>query len=393
MTPRRPSHAAFWGGAALIGWTYAAFPLVILARARVRPRAFASGPVTPTVSIVIAAHNEQAAIGAKVANLLALDYPADRVEILIASDGSTDATVARAAEAAAGDGDRVRVLDLPRTGKAGVLNAAVAQATGDILVFSDANSMFAADALRELVAPFADEEVGGVAGDQRYLPDDGDLDGAASGERGYWDIDRRIKQAESDAGNVISATGAIYAIRRSLFREVPEGVTDDFTTSTGVIDQGRRLVFAPGAMAFEPVGSSASVEYGRKVRVMTRGLNAVLVRRALLDPRRHGFYALQLFSHKVLRRLMAVPLLVVFAATLRLARRSPLYGLAALAQGGVYGLGAAGLALGRHPAGRHRLLALPAYFCLVNLASLQALGNVLRGRTVNRWEPQREEET
>jgi hypothetical protein len=234
--------------------------------------------------------------------------------------------------------------------------------------------------------------VGGVAGDQRYLPD-GDDGGVAKGERGYWDIDRMIKEAESAAGNVISATGAIYAIRRSLFTQVPDGVTDDFATSTAVIAAGRRLVFAPRALAFEPVGSTAEVEFGRKVRVMTRGLNGVVLRRELLNPRRHGFYALQLFSHKVLRRLMAVPLIVLALASLRLSTRSPFYALAAAGQWAIYGLGGAGLALSRRGdgrLGRHRLFALPAFFVMVNYASLKAASNVLRGRHVDRWQPARE---
>jgi glycosyltransferase involved in cell wall biosynthesis len=380
------SRLLFWAAAGLISYTYALFPALVLARARLRPRVHRSAPITPTVSVVIAAHEEEAVIGDKVENLLGLDYPAEKLQLLIASDGSTDGTVAAAR--ARGD-ERVEVLDLPRTGKAGALNSAVERATGEILVFSDANSMFAPDALRRLVAPFADPSVGGVAGDQRYLPE-GDDAGVAKGERGYWDFDRAIKQAESAAGNVISATGAIYAVRRSLFGPVPDGVTDDFATSTAVIAQGRRLVFAPDAVAFEAVGASAEIEYGRKVRVMTRGLNGVVLRRRLLDPRRHGFYAVQLLSHKVLRRLMAVPLLVLVASSMRLARRGPLYGLAATAQGLVYGLGAIGLLLGRRAVSQHRLLALPAYFCLVNLASLQAAANVVRRRPVDRWQPRRE---
>lgn len=380
------SRLLFWGAAALISYTYAVFPVLVLARARLRPRGHQSAPITPTITVVIAAHEEEAVIGDKVENLLGLDYPGDRLQLLIASDGSTDGTVAAAR--ARGD-ERVEVLDLPRTGKAGALNSAVARATGEILVFSDANSMFAPDALRRLAAPFADPSVGGVAGDQRYLPD-ADDGGVAKGERGYWDLDRAIKQAESAAGNVISATGAIYAVRRSLFGPVPDGVTDDFATSTAVIAQGRRLIFAPDAIAYEAVGGSAEIEYGRKVRVMTRGLNGVVLRRALLDPRRHGFYAVQLLSHKVLRRLMAVPLLVLAATALRLARRGPFYLAAATAQTAVYALGAAGLLLGRRAISRHRLLALPAYFCLVNLASLQAAANVVRRRPVDRWQPRRD---
>ena len=283
------------------------------------------------------------------------------------------------------------MLDLPRTGKAGALNTAVERATGEILVFSDANSMFAPDALARLAAPFADPSVGGVAGDQRYLPDDGD-GGVAKGERGYWDLDRAIKQAESAAGNVISATGAIYAVRRSLFGPVPDGVTDDFATSTAVIAQGHRLVFAPDAVAYEPVGAAAEIEYGRKVRVMTRGLNGVVLRRGLLDPRRHGFYAVQLFSHKVLRRLMAIPLLMLAGHTA--APRPP---LAVLPRGWrppsarLYGLGAAGLRSGEAPSP-----ATGCSHCLHTSASstsrpCRPLANVVRRRSVNRWEPRRED--
>jgi hypothetical protein len=240
--------------------------------------------------------------------------------------------------------------------------------------------MLATAALRALVAPFADPEVGGVAGDQRYQATAGE----GAGERGYWSYDRALKRAESRGGNVISATGALYAIRRELFRPVPAGVTDDFAVSTGVICAGRRLVFAPDAPAYEPVGASSEVELGRKVRIMTRGLNGVLVRRELLDPRRHGFYALQLVSHKVLRRLMAVPLLVMAMAGARLGRG---YRAVTAAESTVLALGAAGLALGDR--GR-RVLALPAYFCLVNLASLRAVANVARRRPIDRWEPRRE---
>jgi glycosyltransferase involved in cell wall biosynthesis len=375
----------FWLAGCLVGYTYVGFPALVLVRAGLRPRPHRCAPVTPSVSVVVAARNEAAVIATKVDNLLGLDYPADRLDVVVASDGSEDATVAAALER--GD-ERVRVLDLPRVGKANALNAAVAWAGGQVLVFTDANSLLSRRALRALVAPFADPEVGGVAGDQRYIRG-GRAAAVARGERRYWQLDRALKRAESRGGNVISATGAIYAIRRELFRRTPPGVTDDFAVSTAVICAGRRLVFAAGAVAYEPVGVSAGVEFERKVRVMTRGLNAVLLRRELLDPRRHGFYALQLFSHKVLRRLMAAPLVVMMATGARLARRGSAYRLVALAEGALLGLGAAGLAA-RRRARAARLLALPAYFCLVNLASLRAVVNVVRRRPIERWEPRRE---
>ena len=379
------SAALFWLAAGVVGYTYAGFPVLVALRGWLRPRPVRAAPIAPAVSIVIAARNEAAVIGSKLDSLRALDYPPDRVEVIVACDGCDDGTddeVRRRRDPA------LRLLCLPRVGKAAALNAAAGAAGGEILVFSDANSLFAPDALRALVAPFADPAVGGVAGDQRYVTDGAEA-AVAQGERRYWDADRLLKRAESRAGNVISATGAIYAIRRALFRPIPEGVTDDFATSTSVIAQGFRLVFAPDAVAYEPVGPSGEIEFGRKVRVMTRGLNGVLVRRELLDPRRHGFYALQLLSHKVLRRLMAVPLLVLAATAIRLGRRSPLYRAAAAAQAALYGLGVAGLAVGERPTGRRRLLALPAYFCLVNVASLRAVWNIARRRPIDRWEPRR----
>jgi cellulose synthase/poly-beta-1,6-N-acetylglucosamine synthase-like glycosyltransferase len=380
------SRLLFWLSWGLIGWTYVGFPAVVLARGRLRPRPHRTAPITPTVSIVIAARNEEASIGAKLDNLSALDYPADLLEVLIASDGSDDGTddIVRAREH-----ERLHLLAPGRVGKAAALNTAVARATGEILVFSDANSMFAPDAIRRLVEPFADPEVGGVAGDQRYAQDEagGGEAAVAGGERSYWSLDRALKVAESLGGHVISATGAIYAVRRSLFREVPAAVTDDFATSTGVIAQGRRLVFAPDAVAYEAVGATAEVEFSRKVRVMTRGLNGVRVRRELLNPRRHGFYALQLFSHKVLRRLMAVPLLVLAITSTLLRGRSPFYALASASQIALYATGVLGLLAGRRPRARSKLVAAPTFFVLVNVASLQAVLNVVRGRNIAHWEP------
>lgn len=379
------SRTVFFVASGLVAYTYVLFPGLVLLRARLRPRPHLSAPITPPVSVIVAAHNEARSIGAKLDNLLNLDYPQDRLQVVVAADGCDDGT--DSAARARGDG-RIRVLSLPRVGKANALNAAVGVATGEILVFSDANSIYARDALRALVAPFADPDVGAVAGDQRYLADHAEA-AVATGERLYWDLDRAIKRAESRAGNAVSATGAIYAVRRELFSQVQPGVTDDFATSTAVIAQGKRLVFAPEAIAFEPVARSGRDEFARKVRVMTRGLNAVVARHELLDPRRHGFYALQLLSHKVLRRLMALPLAALALSAAVEARRSRAFRALAAAQGALYGLGTTGLFLRRRGGWRSRVLALPAYFCLVNGASLAALWNVVRGLEIDRWEPRR----
>jgi hypothetical protein len=283
--------------------------------------------------------------------------------------------------------DGVRLLSLPRGGKAAALNAAVAASSGEILVFSDANSVYAVDAIRALMRPFADPRVGGVAGNQRYRPGSVAA-GTAEGERAYWNLDRILKVAESQAGSTISATGAIYAIRRELFRGVPVGVTDDFAVSTSVIVQGYRLVFAADAVAWEPVASTGMLEWARKVRVITRGLRGVWERRELLTPR-HGFYSVQLLSHKLLRRLMGVPLLVMAFVAPTLWRHGWIYRLATLGQTMLVSLGVAGLVLGKQRIGRHRALATPAFFLMVNGAALSAAWNVIRGRRIDRWEPVR----
>ncbi len=374
-----------WVTASVIVYTYLVFPLIVLLRALIWKRPHSSNDITPTISLIIAAHNEVKSIGSKLDNILALDYPIDRMNVLIASDGSTDGTddVVRAYETRG-----ILLLSLPRRGKATAINEAVKTTRGDILVFSDANSMFAPDAIQALVRPFADPGVGGVAGDQRYVKDRG-TGLTADPERSYWSFDRWLKKCEGCSGNVISATGAIYAIRRSLFQLVPDGVTDDFVTSTAVIAQGHRLVFAPDAIAYEPVARSSGAEFGRKVRVITRGLRGVVVMRRLLNPFRYGFYSLQLFSHKVLRRLVVFPLLLFVGFSIVSWRHGPLYQGATLVQILFYGLAIVGMLLGHTRLGTVKLFSMPFFFCMVNTAALVAAMNMLRGHQITIWEPHR----
>lgn len=375
----------FWGAFTVIMYTYIGFPLLSWLQACVWPRPHTSENITPSVSILIAAHNEEDSICEKVRNMLSLDYPAEQVQIVVASDGSTDRTL----EILQTFGDeRLTVLDLPRAGKAAALNAGVIQCTGELLVFSDANSMFGNDALKALARPFADPKVGGVAGDQRYLKCDRQT-AADAGERSYWNFDRQMKLWQSLAGNVTSATGAIYAIRRSLFTIVPEGVTDDFATSTSIIAKGYRLVFAIDAASYEPVAASSGVEFGRKVRIITRGLRGVLQMRTLLNPLRHGFYSVQLFSHKVLRRQMVFPLILLLISSVFLATSSPFYMLAAAAQIAFYVAAVFGWLLNGTKLGRKKPLTLPFFFCMVNVACLIATFKSLTGKRVVLWEPQR----
>lgn len=379
--------ALFWTSVASLVYSYVIYPVIVLARGWLRPKPHRSNDAQPTVIVVVAAHNEAAWIGRKVRSVLQQDYPAERLTIVVASDGSEDGTPEIVTAAG---GPNVKVLDLPRVGKAEALRAAVAAADGEVLIFSDANSIFAPDAVSRIVRAFDDPHVGAVAGNQVYV-DGADEDAIAVGARSYWDFDRVLKQAQSRAGNVIGATGALYAIRRPLFRPIPPGVNDDFFQSLAVIDAGYRLVFEPAALAYEQVPPTRAVEYDRRVRIMTRGLRCVAAVPGILDPRRTGFYAVQVLSQKLLMRVMAVPLGVIALTSVLLYGRSAVYRIAVWGQLACYALAAAGLALGRRSAGHHPLLALPAYFCVVQAASLHATWNLLRGRSYDRWQPEREQ--
>ena len=375
----------FWGCLAVLAYTYVGFPLLVGLWGSLRRRHVHREDVTPTVSLIVAAYNEEDVIEAKLRNCLALDYPEESLQVLVASDGSDD----RTEEIAAGFvGERTLLLVLPRRGKIHALRDAVQQAHGEILAFSDANTMLHPRALRHLVRSFADPSVGGVCGNQIYVAENRG-DSSEGSESLYWSYDKWLKCMQTRTGSIVSADGAIYAVRRRLFR-APEiaSVTDDFAISTAIVQQHHRLVFEPEALAFEPPAGVAAREFRRKVRLMSRGMRGVLLRRALLNPFQYGFYSVILFSHKVVRRLAPVVLILLFLSNLALASQHP-YGLLGLAQAGFYTLAAVGWGLKSRRAGRTKLLALPFFYCMANAAALVALSNLVRGQQIESWQPQR----
>jgi cellulose synthase/poly-beta-1,6-N-acetylglucosamine synthase-like glycosyltransferase len=354
----------------------------------VRRRQVAAADVTPSVTLIVAAYNEARGIREKLENSLFLDYPRDLLEILVGSDGSDDGTDAIVAEYATRG---VKLRSFPRRGKIHVLHDLVAESRGEILLFSDANTLWERSAVRMLVRSFADPAVGGVCGNQKYRTEAG-ADSSGEGESLYWRYDKWLKAMQSATGSIVSADGAIYAIRRELYRKPPSAaVTDDFAISTAVVEAGKRLVFEAEAIGWEYPTGAAADEFGRRVRLMNRGWNGVWLRRRLLDPFRYGFYALLLFSHKVLRRLAPVFLIVLFVSGLVLAPRGPFWLACATAQAAVYVLGGIGFLLRRAPAGGSRILSTPFYFCLANAAAFVALVEFLRGRRIERWQPKRQE--
>jgi cellulose synthase/poly-beta-1,6-N-acetylglucosamine synthase-like glycosyltransferase len=288
----------FWVAAGLIVYTHLGYPLVLwlLTRGRVDrelPKLAVTDEPLPTVSLIVAAYDEEEVIAAKVANALALDYPRERLQLIVASDGSADATAERARAAAAD-----LVLELPRGGKVAAQNAAAAAASGEILAFSDANSAWAPDALRELVAPFADPTVGYVCGQVRFTDPSGDnLEGA------YWRYEMAVREMESALGGITAGNGAIYAVRRQAYVPLPPSGSHDLSFPFELAKRGLRSLYLPAARAEEKMVPTLEGEFARKRRMMV-GLWDIVVGEGMLSPRGYSpLFAFELASHRLLRYL------------------------------------------------------------------------------------------
>ncbi len=372
----------FWAALLIVVYTYLLYPVLIwfLTVARKAPD-YAPLAEWPDLSLIIAAYNEEAVLRTKLENALALDYPDEKLDIIVVSDESSDDTDSIAAEFAE------RGVCLFRVGKRGgktlAQNAGVELASGRFLVFSDANSMYAPDALKRLMAPFADERIGCVCGELQYAnPDDG---GVGKGEGAYWRYEQFLKQRESLLSSTLGANGAIYALRRELFEELGSEIISDFVMPIRVWRQGYRVLYESKAIAVEHSGGSFGDEYGRRRRIITRSLHGLWTQRGVLNPFAHFFFALQMFSHKVLRWLVPVLLLVALLVNIPLAADS-LYRLLLVVQIIFYALAVLGNIL---PERLSRLFPfyVPAYFCAINFGALLGLVHFLTGRRDRIWQP------
>ncbi|MBW8060023.1 MAG: glycosyltransferase [Solirubrobacterales bacterium] len=310
--------ATFWICAGLIVYTHAGYPLVLRALVGMRRRPTLE-PGTweepPRVSLIVAAYDEEEVIAAKVANALALGYPGERLELIVASDGSADATVERARAAGAD-----LVLDLPRGGKVAAQNAAAERASGEILAFSDANSVWRPDALRHLVEPFADPAVGYACGQVRFLDAaGGNLEGA------YWRYEMAVREMESALGGVTAGNGAIYAVRRDAYIPLPRSGSHDLSLPFMLAKRGRRSLYVPWAAAEEKMAPTLEGEFARKRRMMV-GLWDIVVGEGMLRPRGYSpLYAFQLASHRLLRYLTPFLHLLALAANVALLGEGRVY--------------------------------------------------------------------
>ena len=372
----------FLAAGAAVGYTYFGYPALLALRARRWPAPpVARAPATPDVTIVIVAHNEAGRIGRKLRNCLALDYPRERLEIVVASDGSTDGTCQ---EVAAFSGEGVRLLELPGpNGKPTALNAAVPLARGEVLLLCDTRQELEPQSLRALTANLADPAVGAVSGE--LLIRSGGPSAAAEGVGAYWRYEKWIRRTESRVGSTVGVTGAIYAIRRALFPRLdPRTILDDVAVPLHVVRQGRRVVFEPEARAWDEAVGDPRREFRRKVRTLAGNYQLVALDPSLVQPSRNPLF-LGFVSHKLAR--LAVPwcLLAALVASLALALRGswPFVALVA-AQLAFYALAAAGWALRGRPS-RPRLVSLAYAVVLLNMAAAGALFGFLSGRQQAAW--------
>ena len=370
----------FWTLAVLTAYVYFGYPALLFIAARgVRKLPDYDARELPRVTLLISAFNEQDCIAEKLENSLRLDYPKDLLEIIVISDASDD----RTDDIVRGYADRgislLRMED--RGGKTLGLNAGVDAAQGEIIVFSDANAMYDEHAIQSLIAPYADDSIGAVIGESIYIEP---TDDSGRSESLYWRYETLIKRLESQLGSVVGGDGAIYSVRKNLFRPMSADALSDFVNPMQVVEQGSRCIYEPRAVSVEEVAGSFGKEFKRKVRIVNRAWRAVWRLRNMLNPVRHGFFALKLWSHKVLRWLVPFMMAGMLLLNLFLVAEGPIYVATLMAQGVFYSLASIGF-LNRRRENQPALLHIPFYFCLVNYASALGLMEGIRGKAYVTW--------
>jgi cellulose synthase/poly-beta-1,6-N-acetylglucosamine synthase-like glycosyltransferase len=380
------AQAVFVAAMALIAFAYAGYPALMFALSLILKRPVRRDDITPRVSVIIAAYNEERDIVAKLKNTLALDYPRDRMEIIVASDCSTDQTdeIVRGFNA-----QGVILRQQPeRFGKTVAQNRAAKAASGEILVFSDATTMYEPDAIRKVVRNFADPEVGCVAGQLIYA--NASSSAVGDGCRSYWEYEKFLKRCESQVGSLVGVSGCLYAVRRICHARLASNMIDDFVIASEIHLQGLRTVYEPEAIAVEDANRRAGDEFRMRVRVISQTLSALHRYRHTLNPFLHKMFAFQMIAHKALRYAVPFLLIAAFIAS-GLASGSVVWlRFAFIGQLALYGAAIAGLVRERRGL-ELGLLSIPYYFALANAASLVAFWKALRGETYVVWEPIRDE--
>jgi cellulose synthase/poly-beta-1,6-N-acetylglucosamine synthase-like glycosyltransferase len=374
------AQTGFWIAVTALVYVYVGYPALLASVAPFCKRRRGTPGYYPSMSIIIAAYNEAGHIGCKIAETLALDYPADKLEILVVSDHSADGTDAIVSGC---PNTRVRLIrNAERKGKTYAQNEGVKQARGEIVVFSDATTVYDRQALMYLACNYEDPEVGAVSGLYRYI----DPHGKSPTELGsitFWNYENMIKRLQSRIRTLTGCSGCIYSLRRSIYTPLSETACSDLVEPLQVIKHGYRVAFEDRAIAYEEPTRSARDEFRMRVRVATHGISGVLALAELLKVWRYGWISFQLISHKLLRWLVPVFLIVLLASSALLSTRRG-YGYVFYAQVLFYLYGLASLLI---PVHRHwKPLGLPLYFCTLNLATLVSFVKFFRGQRYAVWE-------
>jgi cellulose synthase/poly-beta-1,6-N-acetylglucosamine synthase-like glycosyltransferase len=369
-----------WLSFCLLAWTFAGYPLFVLILASIFARPWRRESFSGKVSLIIAAHNEEEVIRAKVENCLALDFGAADHEIIIVSDGSTDKTNLILKEFAGQPGGVQIITYQPRAGKPNALNVAVARARGDILIFGDANVMVGETSCQELLAPFADPEVGVVCG-HVLVRARGEQE--VAGESLYMRYEAAIQQAEARLGSMVGVDGALFAMRRDLFLTLSLAtILDDFTLSMQAAVQRQRIVYEENALAVEEVVPLAHNEFKRKGRIVAGGYQYLADFLNGGDSLSFGMW-FAFISHKILRWLAPFLLLALLISNIFMYKDAA-YFLLLMVQGGFYLLAVLGFLI--KGLRTSYLVYLPYYFCVVNLAAFQGFWRFMTARQQAVWE-------
>jgi cellulose synthase/poly-beta-1,6-N-acetylglucosamine synthase-like glycosyltransferase len=374
----------FWASLTAIVYVYVGYPLFVLIVSRFKSKDVRKGSYHTSVSILIAAYNEEKVIEETLSNKLSLNYPKELVEIVVVSDGSTDNTdeiVNRFAPM----GVRL-VRQQPRAGKTSALNLGVSQARGEIVVFSDANSHYAPDALEKLLSNFFDPEVGYVTGKMIYTDPDGSLTG--DGCSAYMRYENALRGAETRLGSIVGVDGGIDAMRKTLYSHMKPDQLPDFVLPLSVVEKGFRVVYEPGAILNEASLKTQEDEYAMRVRVTLRAFWALKDMGHMLSLRRFGMFAWQMWSHKVFRYGCFVFMITLYCANAFLLSHGSFYVTFFLLQNLMYICAIISQYLEKQGKNIRRFF-IPGYFVIINFAALHALVKFLRGQKLVVWVPRK----
>ncbi|MFN3419864.1 MAG: glycosyltransferase family 2 protein [Pyrinomonadaceae bacterium] len=380
--------AVFWSASVGIFLVYAGYPVFVYIASVFLRRSVLKRQIYPRLTFIIAARNEAMSIRQKLDNTLSLSYPADKMEIIVVSDSSSDETDQIVLDFQKKVGADLRLLrQEERLGKTAAQNLAAAHASGDVLVFSDATTVYSPDSLRALVRNFSDKTVGCVAGTLRYINQDDA--GIGSGTIHYWNYESFIKSRESMLGSLIGVSGCIYAVRASAYEDMYPQACSDFVIALQMRRKGLRTVYEPDALAYESTNKSPLHEFRARIRITSQTLFDLWTNSDLFNPINYGLFSVQLIMHKLLRYFVPFFLLLTLLSSGLLALDSLLFAGIFLAQVLFYLLGIIGWGLASRSV-NVSLFSLPLYFVLVNLAFAAGFFNFFRGNSYSIWEPVRE---